>query len=369
MSKIKPLRSHKPNIAFLAISGILVFLGLIFLASSSAPLGELKYNDAYYFFKHQLVVGLIPGLVGFLIAYKVYYRRWIKISLILFILSLILLLLVFTPLGIKKKGASRWLNIGGFSFQPSELAKMTFLIYLASWFDRKKRKGFLKGYLPFLVFCSLLGILLIKEPATSMTILIILSAVVVYFLAKGKLSYLLITGLVAIIPFVYIVANRPYIHNRIEAFLNPDKDPYGIGYQTKQSIIALGSGEIIGRGFGKSLLKEKSVPEVIGDSIFAVIGEETGFIGASLLIVLYMLFLLFGFRISARSPDLFAKLLISGFCVIIVFQAFINIFAVARIIPFTGLPLPFISYGGTSLAVSLTMVGIIANVSKYTKEL
>ncbi len=364
---IKPLRSHKPNLFFLSISAILVFLGLIFLASSSAPLGQIKFNDPYYFLKHQIIVGLIPGIIGFFLGYSIYYRRLIKWSFFLFLGSLILLMLVFTPLGIKKKGAVRWLNLGGFSFQPSELAKLTFIIYISSWLESKKLKGFLKGYLPFLIVIAALGILLIKEPATSMAFLIISTGIILYFLNKGKFSYILLTILLGGILFAYSMVSSPYKHHRLEVFLNPESDPYGYGYQIKQNIIAFGSGGFFGRGLGRSLLKEKLIPEAVGDSIFAVVGEETGFIGSVIITTLYLILLFTGLKIANNSPDMLSKLLVSGFSIVIALQALINIFAITKIIPFTGLPLPFISYGGTSLAVSLTMIGIIANVSKYTK--
>jgi len=366
---MRELRSHSPDKTFLFLAGAILFIGLAFLSSSSTPLAQTKFNDPYYFLKHQIVFGLIPGIIGFLFAYFFYYRKWFKISAFLFLFSLILLALVFTPLGITKKGATRWINIFGFSFQPSEIAKMFFIIYLASWLSSEKRKKFFSGYIPFLIICSLFAFLLIKEPATGMAVLIFSTALLLYFLSQGRVAYILLTVILGTFLVGYLIVSTPYRWHRFQAFLNPESDPLGYSYQIKQNLIALGSGGLTGRGFGKSLLKEKFIPEVIGDSIFAVIGEETGFIGASALILLYLLLFLRGLKIACRAPDDFSKLLVSGFSILLTLQAFINISSVISIIPFTGLPLPLISYGGTSLAVSLTMIGIIANVSKYTKKI
>ena len=365
----RKIRTHSPDKIFLLLAGSLLIIGLAFLSSSSTPLSQIKYNNPFYFFKHQIFFGLIPGIIGFFVGYFLYYRKWIKIAIPLFLISLVLLALVFTPLGITKKGATRWLNLFGFSFQPSEFAKIAFIIYLAAWLSAKERKKFFGGYLPFLFVSSLLALLLIKEPATGMTILIFGTALLLYFFSQGKLSYIIITVLFGGIIVGYLMISTPYRWKRVQAFLNPDIDPLGYSYQIKQNLIALGSGGWFGRGFGKSLLKEKFIPEVIGDSIFAVIGEETGFVGATIIILLYFLFLLRGLRIASQTPDSFGKLLVVGFVTIISLEAIINIFSVASIIPFTGLPLPLISYGGTSLATTLTMIGIIANVSKHTKKL
>ena len=360
------LHSHKPDRVFLALAGLITFSGLAFLLSASTPLSQLRFNSPYHFFNHQIIFGLIPGIIGFLLGYFIYYRRWFKLAVPLLLISLILLLLVFTPLGIEKKGATRWLDIFGFSFQPSEFAKFTFIIYLAGWLSSNERKKLISGYIPFLLICGVFGLLIVKEPATGMAILFLITALILYFLSQGKFSYILLTAILGGIFLAYLIVATPYRWHRFQTFLNPESDALGYGYQTNQNLIALGSGGIFGKGFSKSTLKEKLIPEVIGDSIFAVIGEETGFFGTIILILAYLLFLFKGFKISIRSPDNFSKLLAAGFTSILGLQAFINILSVSAAIPFTGLPLPLISYGGTSLAISLTMIGVLANISKHT---
>ena len=367
-SSRKQLRSHQPDLIFILLSFLLVSFGLIMLFSASSSLAKLKFDDSCFFIKKQILYGLIPGLIGFFIAYFFYYRKFLKISLLLLILGLISLLLVFTSLGLTINGARRWLNLGGFVFQPSEIARLFFIIYLASWLEKEERRKSLTSFLSFLFICGIFIFLIIKQPSTSMSILFLLTALILYLVSGGKISYFFSSITLFALIFLIVIISTPYRFTRIKAFLNPQIDPLGINYQTNQNLTALGSGGIFGKGFFHSSLKEKLIPEVITDSIFAVIGEEFGFLGSVIFITFFLLFVFRGFKIGLAAPDDFAKLLVIGLISSIALEFFINLAAVSSIIPFTGLPLPFVSKGGTSLATLLFSLGIIANISRYTRK-
>lgn len=363
-TKIKP---KKIDYFFILLIFLLTAFGLAMLASASSDLSKTKFNDTYYILKHQLIYGLLPGLLGFFITANVYYRRWEKISLILLIFSLGLLLLVFTSFGFLAGGARRWLIFGNFSFQPSEIVKFAFLIYLAAWLGRNKDRtqNFFNGFLPLLfLLIFICGILLIQS-STSAAIIIGLSAAAVYFISGARFRYVLAIILLGIFSLFLVIHFTPYRFDRIKAYLEPQADPLGKSYQQNQTLIAIGSGRLWGRGYGQSTTKINSLPEQIGDSIFAVIAEELGFAGAVSLIIAFFLLIWRSFAIAGKNPDSFAKIIAIGFGLIVGLQVFIHIAALTGLIPLTGVPLPFISYGGTALAVFLTMAGAISNVSKY----
>ena len=356
----KQLRSHQSDLIFILLSFLLISFGLIMLFSASSSLAKLEFDDSCFFIKKQILYGLIPGLIGFFVAYFFYYRKFLKISLLLLILGLISLLLVFTPLGLTINGARRWLNLGGFVFQPSEIARLFFIIYLASWLEKEERRKSLTSFLSFLFICGIFIFLIIKQPSTSMSILFLLTALILYLVSGGKISYFFSSITLFAFIFLIVIISTPYRFTRIKAFLNPQIDPLGINYQTNQNLTALGSGGIFGKGFFHSSLKEKL--------IFAVIGEEFGFLGSVVFIIFFLLFVFRGFKIGLAAPDDFAKLLVIGLISSIALEFFINLAAVSSIIPFTGLPLPFVSKGGTSLATLLFSLGIIANISRYTRK-
>ncbi len=367
--------SH-PDYVFISCVVILAVFGLVMLSSASSDLGKMKFNDTYYYLKHQLLYGLSLGVVGFLFAAFVNYRFWKKLAVPLLLVSLFLLVLVFTPLGSPIGGVHRWFNIGPLSVQPAEFLKFTFIIYLAAWLSSKKSKSFgrqkniLAGYLPFLIVSGLVAFLIIIEPSTGTVAIIMAAGLLVYFVSGARLSFVFGTVLVGLLGLLLIVLITPYRFTRVETyfktFLGPEKINYHEqGFQVNQAMTAIGSGGITGLGFGKSTVKFNSLPEPLNDSIFAVIAEELGFIGAVFLVGIFILLFFRGLNIAKNSPDQFAKLTTVGFTSIIAIQAFINIAAISGVIPLTGVPLPFIGYGGTSLAVFLTMAGVIGNISRY----
>jgi cell division protein FtsW len=357
-----------PDYQFLYLLIILTLFGLIILASASFALAKEKFNDNFFYLKRQILYGLIPGILGFLIAYFFPYEKYKKLALIFIIINIILLILVkFSPLGIKAGGSERWLALGPISFQPSELLKITYIIYIAAWISNVRANrinNFSKGFLPFLLISGVIGFLLYIEPATTLLVIVIGTGFALYFINGAKLKYLLILFSIAVLVGLWIYFEGGYRFNRIYAFLNPDKDIYGSGYHLNQSLITVGSGGLFGFGFGKSTTKYGILPEPIGDSIFAVAAQELGFVGAGTLIVLLLYFIFRIFYLSLKTKTRFGQLILIGFGLIIGIQSLVHILVAIGLAPTTGIPLPFVSYGGTSLAVFLTMSGIILNISK-----
>ena len=358
------------NILLFAVFALLTF-GLIMITSAGVVYSQAHFGDQYYFFKRQLLFGIIPGLIACYFCQKIDYHYWKKISVPLFFISLVGLVLVFVPgLGNKLYGASRWLQLGPISFQPSEMAKLAIIIYLAAWLESRgshRIRDFFEGFLPFTGIMAIIGFLIIKQPDMGTLGVIIITMLIMFFSSGSKLSHLFWMAIAGISSFFVLVKIEPYRFNRLMIFLNPDLDPRGIGYHINQALLAVGSGGILGLGLGHSRQKFYYLPEPVGDSIFAVIGEELGLIGALIIVILFLTFALRGLKISKNSPDDFGKLLGIGITAWVVFQAFINISAITAIIPLTGVPLPFISYGGTSIVFLLAGVGILLNISKQAR--
>jgi cell division protein FtsW len=276
--------------------------------------------------------------------------------------------LVFTPLGSLVNQTNRWIRIGPLSFQPAELMKLTYIIYLAAWLSNAKFKratDFQSGLLPFALISCLIGALLILQPATSTVAILLSAGLVVYFVSGAPMKYILgmIVGAVVVIGLVVIVT--PYRLKRITGFLNQSNNTQTSNYQVNQALIAIGSGGFAGAGYGQSATKASYLPEPIDDSIFAVVGEELGFVGASALVALFAMLTLRMFWLARKISDQFGRLLLIGFGTVIALQALVNMASISGIIPLTGVPLPFVSYGGTAFAIFLTMSGITLNVSKY----
>lgn len=356
----------KPDYLIIATAAFLVVFGLLMVASASSELAEKKFGDSYFYLKHQVYYGLSLGLIGFLAASKIYYKHYQKLAILILILSVAALILVFTPLGFSAGGATRWLKIGPAIFQPSELLKITFIVYLAAWLSGKegRKSSFWNGFVPFLVISGAVSALLILQPTTSTVVILMASALIIYFASGAKLSYIfgtIILGLAALLLVSYLSSYR---WNRIMAFINPRADTQGTAFHINQSLIAIGSGGLTGVGYGQSTTKLLYLPEPIGDSIFAVIGEEFGFLGNLFVLLAFLFLIVRGLLLSQRIGDRFGQLLLIGFCSLIGVQAFVHIGAISGILPITGTPLPFISYGGTALAVFMTMIGIMVNISK-----
>lgn len=364
-SRARPRRNADPVIIFCTMA--LVVFGLVMLASASSNLGASQFNDSYYYLKHQVYYGLSLGLIGFFLAGKVYYGLYRRMAVPLLLAAIGVLLLLFTPLAIQSGGAERWLRFGSITFQPSEVLKIPFIIYLAAWLGggSERQRHLWRGFIPFLFFLGIILFLLLKQPATSAAALLLATALVVYFVSGARLTYILSALAAAAIVLALVVYLTPYRWERVKAFLNPESNLQTSGYHANQTKMAIGSGGWTGVGYGQSKSKIYFLPEPIGDSIFAVIAEELGFVGSGAVIGALFLLIMRMLVLAMKTRDRFAHLLLIGFAALITFQSFINIAAVAGLMPLTGMPLPFISYGGTALAVFMTMMGITVNVSKH----
>lgn len=352
----------------LYVTLILLIGGILILASASMAIAQKNTGRAEYYALRQLLLGGVLGGIALFITQRIHYRIWKKFALPVMVISISLLALLFIPeVSYSSGGARRWLLIGPLSFQPSEITKLAFLIYLASWLDarRKEVQSISYGLIPFAAMLGIVGVFFLMQPDLGTLGVIVTSAGMLYFLGGGKISQITTLFLLGCSMLYFIIQLAPYRLARILVFLNPNLDPQGVGYQITQAFIAIGSGGLFGAGFGRSLQKYYYLPEAMGDSIFAILAEEFGFLGSLALVGLLGFFFWRGMLVARRAPDTFGKLLASGISISIMTQAFINIAAISGLLPLTGIPLPFISYGGTSLAMVLASAGILLNISRY----
>jgi len=352
----------------LIITFILLVGGLLILASASMVVSQKNFGTIGYYTLRQFLYGGIGGLIALFIFSKIPYRVWRQSALPLMLLSFILLVFLFIPeLSYMAGGARRWLKIGSFSFQPSEILKLSFIFYLASWLDTRRREvsSISYGMIPFALMLAIVGIFLVMQPDMGTLLVVTTTAGLLYFLGGGKISQIATLSFLGLTVGYFLIQLAPYRLARILVFLNPGFDPQGAGYQITQAFIAIGSGGFFGTGFGKSLQKYNYLPEPMGDSIFAIFAEEFGFLGISLLISIFGFLLWRGFYIASMSPDIFGRFLAAGISIGIAVQSFINIAAISGLLPLTGITLPFISYGGTSLVTTLASIGILLNISKH----
>ena len=370
LSKVSMIRNSKTlkffkqkkqidfNIPILAI--FFSLFGMLMIFESSNVLAYIDFSDKYYFIKEQLK-WLILGIICLIITSKVSYKRYYSLSFPLLIITIISLIAVFIPgLGVKALGASRWLRLGPLNFQPSELAKLTTIFYLSAWFSNKE-----KGRLgPFLLFTSLVVGLVILQPDLGTAIILSIIAISLYFLSGASIWHflMLVPAIVAAI-FILIITSA-YRFRRFTTFLNPNQDPLGASYHIRQILIALGSGGFWGLGLGSSRQKYQYLPEASTDSIFAIVGEELGFIGSALFIIVSVFFLYQIIKIAKKSQDRYGFLMAGGIFTLFASHLLINLGAIVALFPLTGVPLPFISYGGSNLVISLVAIGIIINISK-----
>lgn len=357
-----------PDYVLLSAVGILIMLGLVVLTSVSSVVSQEKFGSPTVYLIRHIFFGLLPGLIFGFLAYRVRLSFLKKYAPIFLLASLFLMILVFLPkIGVSSGGASRWINLGFTSLQPSEFLKISFILYLAVWLPlitEKARKNHSKTLMAFLAVLGAVLLLLILQPNISTMGIIAACGILMYFLSGSPLKYILfvIAGGFAFLALLVKIA--PYRLERILVFMRPDIDPMGMSYQLKQALIAVGSGGIWGKGFGMSLQKFGFLPEPMADSIFAVFSEEAGFIGSSIIISLFLIFAWRGFKIAEKSTDGFCRLTCAGITFWITIQAFVNIGAMVGILPLTGIPLPFISYGGSALIAEFIGVGLLLNISK-----
>lgn len=363
--------NEKPDLFFLClVLGIVVF-GLVILSSAAGPLGYSRFGDTFYFVKHQLLFGILPGVIALFVMMKIPYRFWKRTAVPLLLISIILLVLVFIP-GIRAEFGSSysWVKIGSFSFQPSEFVKLTFLFYLAAWLEARGERGvrdFKTGLVPFLFVLGIITGLLVLEPDTGSMAIIAIESMVVFFVAGSSIFHLALLGAGAAAMLTLLIKISPYRAARLMTFLHPELDPQGIGYHVNQALLAIGSGGFFGLGFGHSRQKFQYLPEVQGDSIFAIVGEEMGFIFAAGLVVFFVALARRGLKISEDAPDNFGKFVSIGILSWIIFQAFFNISSMVGLLPVTGVPLPFISYGGSAMITAMAAMGVLLNISTHKR--
>lgn len=361
------MKNHsKAAITFIMATAFLVLLGIAVITNASIPLSQSNHGESFYYFKHQLIYGLGIGLLAFGFFYKIDISILKKFGLPALIFAIILLGLVFVPkIGLGALGAKRWISLFGFSFQPAEFAKLALVVYLAHWLESKKDK--IKKpvmIFPFLLWTGIICGFIILQPDFGSFLVVCSTAFVMYFMAGSDLKTIGLVFLTGLVLMTALIAVEPYRRERFTSFLNPDKDTAGSGYQLKQALIAIGSGEIFGLGLGKGIQKYNYLPETIGDSVFAVVSEELGFIGSTLVLLTYLIWILSGIKIASLSKDAFSRYLVIGVVAWIGLQAFINTLGILGMIPFTGIPLPFISYGGTALIIELAAIGMVANIAR-----
>lgn len=349
------------TIVLLLVSGLIIF--------GSAALGVLSVNEIKFYsvIKTQLIYALVGGSMALCIGVTIPFIWYKKYAYILFGIALFMTSLVFVPfLSRYHGGAHRWIDIGPFSLQPSEMLKFTIVLVVAYWctYYRNSFKNWKFGLLPYLSVVAIVSLILLSQPDFGTYIIIIIASFVTYFVGGARKRHIQIIIAGGVVGFLLLIMLRPYMLERVKTFINNTHDPRGSSWQLNQSLIALGSGGLTGRGLGQSVQKFNYLPEPIGDSIFAVLGEEAGFLGTLYIIILYGIVGSRGYRIFKDTPDQFGSLVAIGIITIILAQATLNISSMIGLLPLTGVPLPLISHGGTALMVTLFELGVLLNISK-----
>lgn len=362
------VRRHGPDYLLLAVLTVLLVIGLIAVYSSSYALGYAQFGDPNFFIKKQVLFAVL-GLVGMFIAMNVDYRILMKLSPLLMLFALLGLAAVLLPgIGFEQNGARRWVALGPLPpLQPSEFAKVAVLIYMAAWLAAKGEtvKDFSLGVMPFVGMVGLIGALIMLEPDMGTAMMVALITGTLFFVAGARLTHLLALVGSGLVMAVVLILSHGYRADRLLAFTSAEDDPTGVGFHALQMLVAFGSGGIGGLGLGVSRQKFFYVPGSHTDGVLAIVGEELGFIGVVVVLLLFVVLLARGLRIAMRAPDRFGSLLATGVIAWIALQLLINVGGVTRSIPLTGIPLPFLSYGGSSLMALLTAVGVLLSVSRY----
>ena len=364
---LETLEARRPDYLLLASTIALLVLGALMVYSASFVVARNEFNDDAYFLVRQ-VMWIGVGGVGLLLAMRIDYRRWRTLSLPIMFGCIGLLVLVLVPgIGSSSYGAVRWLRLGGVQIQPSEIAKLAIILYLADWLARRGSMvgGFLKGMLPFAIIVSIVAALVEVQPDLGTTAIIIGASACVFFVAGANLLHIAVLGLAGTGAGMALLAHLSgYQLERIRAFLDPWSDVQGSGWHTAQGLIAVGSGGIFGHGLGNGLQKFYWVPNAHTDAIFAIIGEELGFVGCVGVLVLFGILSWRGFLIAWRANDAFARLLATGLTCLLTLQALVNVAVVTNSLPYTGVTLPLVSFGGSSTVISLVAIGLLLNISR-----
>jgi cell division protein FtsW len=355
----------------LVLSVILLnLIGIVMIYSSSHIWAEYKYNNPYKYLINQgvfFVIGLILMLITSKIDYKIYKK---KSNLIILICFILLILVLIPGIGTVRNGSRSWFGIGGFGIQPSELSKIGLIIFVSKYLEKnnKYKKQTNKFLLPILIFIILFFLLILLQPDFGTGMVIVISLIGLLFISGSKLDIFIKFGIVGLLGIVGLIIIAPYRLKRITSYLNPWSDPLGSGFQIIQSLYAIGPGGLLGFGLGNSRQKHFYLPEPQTDFIFSILAEEFGFLGCVIVILLFLTIFITSIKIALETTDLFGKYLVFGLSFMLIFQTCLNLMVVTGIIPVTGVTLPFLSYGGSSLLVSMTSIGIILNIYKQNKR-
>lgn len=342
---------------------ILVFIislfGLLMVYDASVAVAYAEFGDPYYFIRQQTIWVLL-GSIGLFVASRIDYHFWRKLAFPILAISVVLLLAVFLPgLGVSAGGAHRWLRVSQLTVQPAEVVKLASIVFFATIFQKKVRTK------PFLIVVGIVSVVVgLLQRDLGSTIVYSLIAFGMYFIAGGAIRYFFLLGILGIFSLIGFILTSPYRIKRVLAFIDPFADTQGFTYHISQVLIALGSGGLLGVGIGQSRQKYSFIPEVTTDSIFSIIGEEFGFIGAAAVIVIFAVLINRGLRIADLAPDQFGRLLSFGLSIWLGSQVVVNLASMVSLIPLTGVPLPFISYGGSACFLNLVAIGILLNVSR-----
>jgi cell division protein FtsW len=364
---LEKLEARRPDYLLLASTIALLVLGTLMVYSASFVVAHNEFNDDAYFLVRQLVwIG--AGLVGMLLAARIDYRRWRGLSLLIMFLCIAMLVLVLIPgVGTSSYGAVRWIKLGPLQIQPSEIAKLAMTLYLADWLARRGPivGQFFKGLLPFAIIVGIVALLVAVQPDLGTTAIIIGVAACVFFVGGANLLHILVVGMAGALAAAGLLAHLSgYQLDRLRAFLDPWSDVQGFGWHTAQGLIALGSGGVFGSGLGNGFQKFYWIPNAHTDAIYAIIGEELGFVGCLGVLGLFCVLAWRGFIIAWRGPDAFARLFATGLTCMLTVQTLVNIAVVTNSLPYTGVTLPLVSFGGSSTVISLIAIGLLLNISR-----
>ncbi|BDG48139.1 MULTISPECIES: stage V sporulation protein E [Parageobacillus] len=364
-----PRKKSTPDFLLIILTFSLLAIGLIMVYSASAIWAEYRFHDSFFFAKRQLLFAGV-GIIAMFVIMNIDYWTWRDWSKALMIVCFVLLVLVLIPgVGMVRNGSRSWIGVGAFSIQPSEFMKLAMIAFLAKYLSENQKNitSFKRGLLPALTLLFIAFGMIMLQPDLGTGTVMVGTCIAMIFVAGARVSHFIGLGVLGLAGFAALVLSAPYRMKRITSFLNPWEDPLGSGFQIIQSLYAIGPGGLFGLGLGQSRQKFFYLPEPQTDFIFAILAEELGFIGGSLVLLLFSLLLWRGVRIALGAPDLYGSFLAIGIICMVAIQVMINIGVVTGLMPVTGITLPFLSYGGSSLTLMLMAIGVLLNISKHAR--
>lgn len=364
-----PVKKSNPDFMLIIITLTLLAVGLIMVYSASAIWANFKFDDSLFFAKRQLLFAGI-GVIAMFFIMNIDYWTWKSWAKMILIICFVLLVLVLIPgIGMERNGSRSWIGVGAFSIQPSEFIKLAMIAFLAKFLSEQQKHitTLKKGLIPSLALVFLAFGMIMLQPDLGTGTVMLGTCIIMIFIAGARILHFVMLGLLGVAGFIALILSAPYRMARITSFLDPWQDPQGTGFQIIQSLFAIGPGGLFGLGLGESRQKFFYLPEPQTDFIFAILAEELGFIGGTFVLLLFALLLWRGIRIALGAPDLFGSFLAVGIISMVAIQVMINIGVVTGLMPVTGITLPFLSYGGSSLTLMLMAIGVLLNISRYAR--